>query len=450
MSSPDLPFPTSAPEPAPAPASASAPAPATAPAKPWSLAQRIGFRFAFVYFVLHIFPFPLGPIPGTGWIGDLYGSFWDAIVPWVGEHMLHLGPSNRIEITGSGDTPFDWAQYVCILVIAAVATLVWSIVDRRRTEYTTLLAGLRIYIRYSLAATMVGYGLGKFTQFPPPQPERLVQPYGESSPMGLLWTFMGFSAVYSLFTGFAETLGGILVLFRRTTTLGALVVVGVMSNVVLLNFCFDVPVKLFSSRLLLMAIFLLLPDLQRLANFFLLDRPTAPRPPRLPFKVKWQERAWIAVKVAMLGLILILQGYQEYETYQMVRSAPKHPFTGIYEVESFTRDGQEVLPLLTEITRWRLVTVNRYGTLVVRRMDDAQRYRAEDDPEKKTLSLLSGRDPNAPKPLLNYSRPDPEHVVLEGTYENAALNVRLRKVDEGKYLLVNRGFHWINEQAFNR
>lgn len=426
-------------------------APAPAPAKPWSLAQRIGFRFAFVYFVLHIFPFPLGPIPGTGWVGELYMKFWDATVPWVGEHLLRLGPAKRIELTGSGDTPFDWAQYFCILVIAAVATLVWSIVDRRRTAYPRLHQGLRIYVRYSLAAAMVSYGLAKFTQFAPPGPERLVTPYGESSPMGLLWTFMGFSGTYSLFTGFAETLGGVLLFFRRTTTLGALVVMGVMSNVVMLNFCYDVPVKLFSSRLLMMAVFLLLPDLERLANFFLLDRPTEPRLPRIPFTVKWKERAWIAAKVAMIGMILGWQAYNEVETYQQVRSAPKHAFTGIYEVESFTRDGQEAPPLLTDAARWRLVTVNRVGMLSVKTMNDAlKRHRATDDPEKKELSLVSGPDPNAPKTVLTYSWPDPEHLVLEGTYDNAALNVRLRKVDEGKFLLLNRGFHWVSEYPFHR
>jgi hypothetical protein len=40
--------------------------------------------------------------------------------------------------------------------------------------------------------------------------DRLLKPYGESSPMGLLWTFMGYSTGYNLFTGGAEALGGLL------------------------------------------------------------------------------------------------------------------------------------------------------------------------------------------------------------------------------------------------
>ncbi|UQA62093.1 hypothetical protein [Polyangium aurulentum] len=423
---------------------------APAPAPPWSLAQRIAFRFAFAYFAIYLFPFPIGYLPGTSWAGEAYEKAWEAVAAPVGKHVLRLGTDIKVFPTGSGDTPFNYAQVFCYLVLATAAATVWSIVDRRRNEYAKLHGWLRIYVRYGLGAVMVTYGIAKFTQFPFPGPDRLVQPYGESSPMGLLWTFMGFSAVYGLFTGTAEALGGLLLFFRRTTTLGALVVVGVMSNVVMLNFCYDVPVKLFSSHLLLMALFLALPDGKRLADFFILNRPTQPTTPRRPFEVKWKERAWIAVKVAFLGVFLISQAVNQVQAYRTYGSAaPRPPLYGIYEVESFTRDGQEAPPLLTDAARWRMVTVNRFGGVKIRMMDDSQkRYRGQDDAEKKTLTLMSS--PDAPATVLSYSRPDPEHVVVEGTYENAALNVRLRKVDEGKFLLVNRGFHWVSEYPFNK
>jgi hypothetical protein len=103
----------------------------------------------------------------------------------------------------------------------------------------------------------------------------MVQPIGEQSPMGLLWRFMAASPAYTMFTGFAEVLAASLLLFRRTAMLGAFLCAGVMANVVALNFCYDVPVKLFSSRLLLMSLFLLAPDVRRLCHFFILqDRPS--------------------------------------------------------------------------------------------------------------------------------------------------------------------------------
>jgi hypothetical protein len=42
-------------------------------------------------------------------------------------------------------------------------------------------------------------------------------------------------------------------LFRKTKTFGSLVCITVLMNIVAMNFCYDVPVKLFSSNLLLMA-----------------------------------------------------------------------------------------------------------------------------------------------------------------------------------------------------
>jgi hypothetical protein len=48
------------------------------------------------------------------------------------------------------------------------------------------------------------------SQFPAPTQDRLMQSYGDSSPMGLLWTFMGASEPYTMFVGFAEMISGIL------------------------------------------------------------------------------------------------------------------------------------------------------------------------------------------------------------------------------------------------
>lgn len=52
------------------------------------------------------------------------------------------------------------------------------------------------------------------TQFPTPTADKLMQPYGESSPMGILWTFMGSSTAYTIFAGTAgEVLAAIPLLF---------------------------------------------------------------------------------------------------------------------------------------------------------------------------------------------------------------------------------------------
>ncbi|MDQ6758242.1 MAG: DoxX family protein, partial [Acidobacteriota bacterium] len=149
-------------------------------------------------------------------------------------HVFHVaGPAAVYHPTGSGDTTLDYIQVFCFIVVAAIGALVWSVLDRRRRHYRTLYAWLRLLVRFTLAFTLLDYGFAKIfpLQFGPPMLGRLTQSYGESSPMGLLWTFMGASAAYTKFTGLAEAGAGFLLLFRRTTVLGALASAAVMLNV---------------------------------------------------------------------------------------------------------------------------------------------------------------------------------------------------------------------------
>src|SRR5208282_313026 len=105
---------------------------------------------------------------------------------------------------------------------------------------------------------------------------RLSERVGNLSPFRMLWTFMAASKPYTSFSGFAEVLAGVLLLVPQLTTLGALITIGVTANVFALNMSYDVPVKLGSLHYLLMAMFLVAPETQRLVNVFILNRPAAP------------------------------------------------------------------------------------------------------------------------------------------------------------------------------
>jgi hypothetical protein len=276
----------------------------------WSRGHRILFRFAFVYLVVYNLPFPLNilPIPGLEIVLGTFGDPWANFVIWVGKHVFHA--TATVHRTGSGDTLLAYVEAFCILSLSVIATIVWTVLDRKRGEYTRLDDWLRTYVRFSLAATMLSYGGYKViqSQFPSPYPERLVQTFGEASPMGLLWTFMGASASYNVFSGLAEMIGGLLLVARRTALLGALVCIGVMSNVVMLNFSYDVPVKLYSLHLLAMAVFLTVPDIQRLFDFFVRNRPVPAAEIRPLFQTHWRHRGALAFRLlfftALTGLCL--------------------------------------------------------------------------------------------------------------------------------------------------
>ena len=249
------------------------------PRAQWSLALRIAFRFCVAYFTLFslsnqilggLLVIPKVDIP------ELSGH-WPLrqITFWTAAHIFHIKHDLVYTGSGSGDKTFDWVLAFCLLVIAAVITLVWSILDRRRNNYVTFHKWFRLALRFALASEMFLYGLDKVIplQMPFPYLTRLLEPYGNFSPMAVLWSSIGASRSYEIFAGCAETLGGILLLTPRTTTLGALVCLADMIQVFMLNMTYDVPVKLFSFHLILFSLFLLAPDARRMSTSSLLSVP---------------------------------------------------------------------------------------------------------------------------------------------------------------------------------
>jgi hypothetical protein len=417
----------------------------------WGPAKRILFRFACSYFFLYIFPFPLDyfSLDGVPFVGvgiQKYFELWHALVTWVAQHLFQVDVT--LLANGSGDSTYNYVQVFCFLVFAVAATLVWSLLDRNRRNYVRLHEWLRIYVRFSLAASMVSYGGIKIipTQFPAPPLDRLLQPFGDASPMGLLWTFMGASWSYQMFSGAGEMLGGLLLIARRTTLLGALVCIGVLSNVVMLNYSYDVPVKLYSSHLLLMAVFLILPDLRRLANLFIFNRPAEPAAIRPLFGNVWLNRGAFAFGTV---LVLYITGLALSQAYEDLR-APKSPLYGIWNVEEVVIDGQAQPALASDESRWRRVIFDSPSRLAIQLANQHRiRYNLNLNPQKRLLELTKREDPKW-KSALSYERLGRDRLVLAGRLDGRKVRVSLRLDAKPDFLLVNRGFHWINEYPFNR
>jgi hypothetical protein len=237
----------------------------------------------------------------------------------------------------------------------------------------------------------------------------------------------------------------------RLTTLGALVAIGAMGNVFILNMSYDVPVKLYSFHLLLIAIFLLLPDLKRLASFFVLNRPTAPSRTEPLFRRKWAARSLLIAQLALgiwfLGAGLY-QSRQSVKTY-VTASTLGPPLYGTWAVDEFTLDGQPRPPLLTDDIRWQKVIFEFNRSLIVQGMDGKLLFMAAKmDTEKKTIALTKRRDANW-KTNLSYDLPSKDAMLMDGDMAGKKFHLKLHRTDP-QYLLKTRGFHWINELPFNR
>ena len=421
---------------------------ADSPAR-WKLGTRIAFRFGFAYFGMYAFSLWIGQIPWINWGGHYWEVMWRKVVPWVAAHVLHLSYPITVFTNGSADTTYDYVKNLCGLVIAVVAAIVWSALDRRRLNYVKLHPWLRLWVRLGLAAMLIGYGVDKVipNQFTPPHFYRLLERYGDSSPMGLLWTFMGASPAYTIFSGLVELVAGVLVLLPRLTNLGALLSMAAMTNVFLLNMCYDVPVKLFSFNLLLMSIFLALPDLPRLARVLILNRDTRARK-EAPFFSRRALSIGMVVLVLLFCVYVVGSDFQRnYYRYQQIVTKP--PLYGIWAVEEFSVDGETRPPLLTDQTRWQNAIFAFPAIVWVQHMNGSiQSYRVMVDMEKKTLSLTKPGD-LAWKTSLNFSTPENDVMVFDGPFDGHTLHVKTR-LNNGPFLLTSRGFHWISEFPFNR
>jgi hypothetical protein len=261
--------------------------------------------------------------------------------------------------------------------------------------------------------------------------------------MGFMWTFMGTSRAYEMFAGAAELLAAVLLVARRTTLLGLLMTIGVMSNVVALNLSFDVSVKVYAAHLLLMALFLAAPDARRVAEFFT-------RRPRPLFERPWAHRGALVFRTLLVALFIYI-GVTETLTFYRERISLDHrsPLRGVWNVDVLDVDGVRRPPLVTDAARWRRVVFDYQGQSSIFLMsDDRNLYRTKIDETKKTINFINRYDPQDVFGLA-YARPNPTTLQLDGTVAGHALHA-VCNLDQRQYLLTTRGFHWINERAINR
>jgi uncharacterized membrane protein YphA (DoxX/SURF4 family) len=282
---------------------------------------------------------------------------------------------------------------------------------------------------------MLNYGVMKVfdSQFPFPSLASLTGTIGDLPGRNLLWIFMGYSRPYAIFGGAGEVLGAVLLFFRRTTTLGALILTGVLANVVMLNFAYDVGVKQFSLHLLLMAIFLWVPDLRRLADLLILNKPTSPGEVRPPLSTSWMRIGRLLAKCVFIGSAV----FTAVRVWHPTESA-KPPLYGIWQVEEFVRNGQVAPPLTSDSDRWKVAIFDGYGSQnfgYVKLMNDSMQYYEQTYNEPSGTVTISA---NGSKTVLSYARSGPEILTLQGMLRNEAVIIKLKRIDESQFRFVRR------------
>jgi len=421
----------------------------------WNLGTKLAFRFTTLYFGLYVLTTQMlnglwivpkiGP-PNLGATGLMSG-----LITAAANDVFHVGHEYVRVNTGSGDKTIDWLHAFCLLVIAVAGTAGWSALDRRRPNYAALNKWFRVFLRFAVATTMVGYGMMKFIplQMPAPSLQRLVEPFGNFSPMGVLWYSIGASFPYERFAGSMELLGAVLLFIPRLTLLGAMVTFATAIQIFTLNMTYDVPVKLFSFHLIAMSLALIVPDARRLLNVIVLNKPAAPSAEPPLFHRRALFHGAVVLQLAFGAYVLGSSYFSARESWTRYGAgAPKSPLYGIWNVQVMKVDGVERSPLIGDYGRWRRVLFSTPTGMSFQRMDDSfQGYGFKADMGAKTVVLSAG---DKPAGTFNIRQFEPPRMTLEGEMDGHKIYFDLRLYDRSNFLLVTRGFNWIQERPFNR
>src|SRR4051812_43069421 len=174
---------------------------------------------------------------------------------------------------GCGDYPQNFEVLYEGMGLSAGLAIVFLALYAKIPNAFAVQSLLITIIRYYLASIILSYGFAKvFTSQFPHLMANMDARFIELSPMRVAWSFFGYSRGYQIFLGWGEVIPAALLLFRRTTLLGALIMFVVMLNVFLVNIFFDVCVKLNSGIYTVLAKYLLLQEFNRLWNFFIVNK----------------------------------------------------------------------------------------------------------------------------------------------------------------------------------
>jgi len=412
------------------------------------VARRLAARFALVAFGLYHLPLMLNNYPSLGGGGASdhglavsWGHVFGQVGLWVARHIFQYTADMPYALSGdNGDTVEEYCRLLVAVVVAIVVSVTWTAADRRRPRARWVEGALHVMLRYSIALGLASYALAKLypVQFWPLSPSGLDLRVGELDPMGLAWAFMKYSRAYSLIAGILEILVVALLCFRRTALLGALLCVPVMLNVMLMNLCYGVIVKLYATITVVSALVLVLYEARRLADLLVWHRDVPARPIMPPFQSQRLNRARWVIKALVVGSVLWSCVAYMSATAADYDAGERTPLWGMWDVTSIAVDGRE-LGQTGAPARWRRMTTGLRG-ISIRFEDDRRVFCLRGgDEAARTLTLTCSETHQEGE--LHWTR-EGRSLRLEGMFDRHRVSVSLTLRDTAELPLKRDPFRW--------
>jgi hypothetical protein len=330
------------------------------------------------------------------------------------------------------DTSWNMVAALAFLFVAVVIAVTWTLFEKRKA-HPGLLAYMHTFLRYYLVFVLFYYGIGKLfiSQFQsPPSPAQLLRPVLEFDPHRLFWLFMGTSKSYQFFAGLMEVLAGVLLLFRRTSLLGAFLSLGVLGNTLMLNIGYDTQIKLFLLHLILISFFIIYPDINKLYRFFIKRQPTA-----LPVisssiinntKYKWLP---YILKFSLISFFIFLNvsGTMDYRKQEL--NAPYKHIAGLYEIKEWRTINQQNDSTGIKL-HWKKMAIDReWGIRILTELDSLIDYDFNKDSSKADLLYLKNENDANFIFRLRFKKLDDKKILFQGVLNKDSIHFISTKID---------------------
>lgn len=337
------------------------------------------------------------------------------------------------------------SMYVLALLLFVLSVIIGALFQylhtwkqyRERIFYFIRMAGC-----YYLILMLMKYGLDKVfkTQFYLPEPNTLYTPLGLVDKDLLYWSSMGTSRFYNICTGSVEVMAALLVLFKRTRMMGLLLAAAAMAQVVMINFGFDISVKLYSLFLLLLSLYLLYPYYRRMYLFFFSSKMEETASQRNPPSFIRHPFLAVFVRCMVTGLILFEAFYPYLKNKNFNDdSAPRPYLHGAYEINQVIAGNDT---LATGDFPFKRFFIHRNRYIIFQAPDDKMvDYNFDYPKTEEHIYVLYDYQLKRILMDIRYQKADSTITVIyeKGTEKIVASGKRL---DWKKLPAIQKSFHW--------
>ena len=235
-----------------------------------------------------------------------------------------------------------------VLTVAILVAIIWFFLDRNKDrDFNNWYYWLRVLLRYRLAIALLAYGFIKLfpLQAPYPSLSNLNTNYGDFNQWKIFSLTLGIAPAYQSFLGFTEIMLALGLLYRKTASIAAFMVIIFTGNVFISNLAYNGSEKIYSFLLLSMAFFILLFDLQRIISLLILQKSTTPNRFKPEFKQSWQKYCRWIMKSGFIFFFVVFYGIKTLDgyfndKYQIPLSKGLNGVSGFYNVTEFILNKQ--------------------------------------------------------------------------------------------------------------